>query len=296
MTELLGLGIAVIFILGARLALGEDEGIVSRAIRQPIPDKLVVLTFDDSSRSHHGIVRPILKEYGFGATFFITEGFDFPINKDDYLTWAQIRELHDDGFEIGNHTRNHLGINHRTLSCLDDELDGIAEGCAAQGIPAPVTFAWPGNANTEEAFALLHQRGILFARRGGAPEYPYDEGRGFAYEPGKDHPLLLPSAGDARPKWTLPDLIRAVEQARDGRIAILQFHGAPDTAHDWVSTGEQSFRSYMKYLKIEGYRVIALRDLQEYVDPAVTPEDYKAVIESRKKSVEAEAVETTSEK
>ncbi len=60
---------------------------------EPIPDKLVVLTFDDSAKSHYTIVRPILKRYGFGATFFITEGFDFPTNKTDYMTWEEIAEL-----------------------------------------------------------------------------------------------------------------------------------------------------------------------------------------------------------
>ena len=43
----------------------------------PIPEKLVVLTFDDSSASHHAVAAPLLKRYGFGATFFITEGFTF---------------------------------------------------------------------------------------------------------------------------------------------------------------------------------------------------------------------------
>ncbi|MEY4813667.1 MAG: Peptidoglycan-N-acetylmuramic acid deacetylase PdaA precursor, partial [Verrucomicrobiota bacterium] len=65
-----------------------------------VPDKLVVLTFDDSSASHYAVARPVLKRYGFGATFFITEGFTFPTNKKDYLTWGQIAELHRDGFEI----------------------------------------------------------------------------------------------------------------------------------------------------------------------------------------------------
>ena len=60
---------------------------------EPIPDKLVVLTFDDSAKSHYTTVRPILKRYGFGATFFITEGFDFPTNKTDYMTWEEIAEL-----------------------------------------------------------------------------------------------------------------------------------------------------------------------------------------------------------
>ena len=96
---------------------------------------------------------------------------------------------------------------------------------------------------------------------------------------------MIPSAGDARPKWTLPDFIRAAQQARDGRIAVLQFHGVPDTAHDWVSSQQQNFEAYMKFLSVEGYRVIALRDLVEYVDPEIVPADLNAVIEARRKSL-----------
>lgn len=266
-----------------------DEDAATRAVRKPIPDRLVVLTFDDSARTHYTFVRPLLKEYGFGATFFITEGFDFKENKQDYMTWEQIRGLHDDGFEIGNHTRDHLGITDKTVGQLPEQLEGIAEQCRAHGIPAPVTFAWPGNAFTPAALESLAEHGIRFARRGGAPEYPYDEGRGFAYEPGRDHPLLIPSAGDGRPKWTLPDFVRAAKQATGGRIAVLQFHGVPDTAHDWVSSSAQNFEAYMKYLKLEGYRVVALRDLAEYVDAAVAPVDYRAVIDARKESLDEQA-------
>lgn len=265
-----------------------DDNAKTDAVRKAIPDRLVVLTFDDSAKSHYTIVRPILKQYGFGATFFITEGFDFKSNKKDYMTWEQIRELHEDGFEIGNHTRDHLGITDKTRDQLSEQLDGIARQCTVHGIPVPVTFAWPGNATTPAALESLKNHGILFARRGGAPEYPYAEGRGFAFEPGLDHPLLIPSAGDARPKWTLPDFIRAVQQARDGRIAVLQFHGVPDTAHDWVSSDEQKFEAYMKYLNLEGCQVIALRDLLEYVDPNILPADVLAVIESRRKSLETQ--------
>ena len=270
----------IIMIFIPRIAVASDN-VAPTAARKAIPDRLVVLTFDDSSQSHYTVVRPILKQYGFGATFFITEGFDFKSNKKDYMTWEQIRELHDDGFEIGNHTRDHLGITEKNLSQLPEQLDGIARQCAAYGIPAPVTFAWPGNAITPDATAR-------YARRGGAPEYPYDEGRGFAFQPGLDHPRLIPSAGDARPKWTLPDFIRAVQQARDGRIAVLQFHGVPDTAHDWVSSQQQNFEAYMKFLSLEGYRVLALRDLIEFVYPAIVPADVNAVIEARRKILQTE--------
>ncbi|MCA9029228.1 MAG: polysaccharide deacetylase family protein, partial [Planctomycetaceae bacterium] len=237
------------------------------AVRQPIPDKLVVLTFDDASRSHFTVAAPTLKQYGFGATYFITEGFDFKTNKKDYLTWEQIKQLHEDGFEIGNHTRDHLGITDANVSRLDEQLGGIEQRCAEYGIPKPVSFAWPGNAISPQAFAILNEHGIQFARRGGAPEYPYEEGNGFAYQPGLDHPLLLPSAGDARPNWQLANFVRAVQQAKDGRIAVLQFHGVPDTAHSWVNLDQHDFEAFMKYLSLNDYKVIAMRDLAKYVDP-----------------------------
>ena len=203
---------------------------------EPIPDKLVVLTFDDSVKSHYTTVRPILKRYGFGATFFITEGFDFPTNKTDYMTWQEIAELHRDGFEIGNHTGNHASITKENVANLEEQLEAINKQCIAHGIPRTTSFAYPGNSIALEALPVLKKAGIRFARRGGSPEYKYPDGRGFAYEPGFDHPLLVPSAGDARPDWTLDDFIAAVEQARHGRIAVLQFHGVPDTAHAWVNT------------------------------------------------------------
>jgi peptidoglycan/xylan/chitin deacetylase (PgdA/CDA1 family) len=252
------------------------------AALEPIPDKLVVLTFDDSVKSHHSVVRPILKKYGFGATFFVTEGFDFAANKRDYMTWEEISELHADGFEIGNHTRDHLAVGPGNVDRLAEQVRAIAARCREHGIPDPVSFAWPGNAFDPAALAVLKAGGILLARRGGSPEYPYKEGRGFAYEPGLDHPLLVPSAGDARPDWTLDNFIAAVEQARRGRIAVLQFHGVPDRAHPWVHTSPAQFEAYMRRLAHGGYKVIPMRDLVKYVDPNVVPSDPLGVVKDRK--------------
>lgn len=75
------IGINLILLLGV---------VADLRAQQPVPDKLVVLTFDDSVRSHYTIVRPILKEFGFGATFFITEGFEFQTDKENYMTWGRV--------------------------------------------------------------------------------------------------------------------------------------------------------------------------------------------------------------
>jgi peptidoglycan/xylan/chitin deacetylase (PgdA/CDA1 family) len=257
---------------------------------EPIPEKLVVLTFDDSAKSHFETVRPILLKYGFGATFFVTEGFDFKDNKRDYMTWEEISQLQRDGFEIGNHTRDHLAITDKNASALAEQLQAIQDRCLEHNIPAPVSFAWPGNSISAKALDILREHGILFARRGGSPEYPYEKGRGFAYEPGFDHPLLIPSAGDARPDWEFEDVVQAAQQARNGKIAVLQFHGVPDTAHSWVSFPASLFELSMRYLAREGYQVIAMRDLARFVDPNISPTDPNGIIEDRKSQLASQKI------
>jgi peptidoglycan/xylan/chitin deacetylase (PgdA/CDA1 family) len=256
---------------------------LSAGALEPIPDRLVVLTFDDSAKSHFEHVRPILLKSRFGATFFVTEGWDFATNKKDYMSWDEIARLHADGFEIGNHTRDHLSVTEKTLRDLPAQLRGIDARCKEHGIPKPVSFAYPGNAISKDALPILKEHGIRFARRGGSPEHPYKDGRGFAYEPGLDHTLLIPTAGDARPTWGLDDLKAALAQAKHGKIVVLQFHGVPDTAHDWVSTRKDSFEAFMKHLADERYTVIAMRDLAKYIDPTVEPVDPFGAIEDRKR-------------
>lgn len=269
---------AVVLVVGCSSRPKAPQG----SPKQSIPEKLVVLTFDDSVESHYSVVRPILKRHDFGATFFVTEGFTFLKNKKDYMTWKQIKALHEDGFEIGNHTRNHMGVSQDTLGRLPGEISYIARQCEKHGIPRPVSFAYPGNAIHPNAFKILKSQGIRFARRGGYPEFPYKDGRGVAYEPALDHPLLIPSAGDARPHWTLTDFKRAVAQGQRGKIVVLQFHGVPDNDHPWVHTPPKLFEQYMQHLKEEKCTVIALRDLSRYIDHKNIPAEPFAIIESRK--------------
>ena len=84
-------------------------------IKKPIPDKTVVLTFDDGCLSHFDFVAPLLKKHGFGATFYITEGMGFKSRKDFYMTWEQIKSVEQMGFEIGNHTINHGPCSSKTI-------------------------------------------------------------------------------------------------------------------------------------------------------------------------------------
>jgi peptidoglycan/xylan/chitin deacetylase (PgdA/CDA1 family) len=245
------------------------------ANRQPIPDKLIVLTFDDSNNSDITTVAPILQRYGFGATFYVTRGLGADKDHEHFLTWDEVQQLDERGFEIGNHTKSHAGVKGLSKAELREELRFIQRECQQRGITVPVTFCYPGFGHAVHAVHVLRDEGFLFARRGVGPEYP-DGGqgsRGPAYDPNVDHPLLIPTTGYAGPEWGMEDLEWAVAQARDGKITVLVFHGVPGPLHPWVHTNPQDFEKYMQYLQDEGCHVIALRDLVKYVDPQAGPAD-----------------------
>jgi peptidoglycan/xylan/chitin deacetylase (PgdA/CDA1 family) len=255
------------------------------ANREPLPTNVVVLTFDDSVKTQVTFVAPLLDQLDFSATFFITEGFGFKTNKDDYMTWADILQLASMGFEIGNHTRDHMGVTATSLGRLAEQIEAVNADCQRRVIPQPVSFAYPGNSFDVGALPILKAAGIKFARRGGSPEYAYEQGKGVAYEPAEDHPLLIPTAGDARPNWTLDDFKKALSLGGKAKVVVFQFHGVPDLQHPWVSTPPDRFREYMLYLKEHDYHVLALRDLERYVDPAFEPPDPLAKIKRRQQQI-----------
>jgi peptidoglycan/xylan/chitin deacetylase (PgdA/CDA1 family) len=236
----------------------------------PIPDRLVVLTFDDGTKSDIAYVAPLLKRYGFGASFYVTEGLREIKRDDDNMTWDEIRQLNNLGFEVGNHTESHPDLAKLTKEQILAEIEGIEQRCKQYGIPAPKTFAYPLFHDSVPAAEVLLQKGYLFARRGVTPEFSDgDNGaRGPAYDPAKHYPLLIPITGYAGPKWGFQDLVWAVDQAKNGKIAVLNFHGVPFPRAPWVSVEPKVFAEYMKYLRDQKCTVIAMRDLVKYVKPA----------------------------
>lgn len=67
---------------------------------QRFPKNSVVLTFDDAMANNFSQALPILKKYGFSATFFVPVG---KLGQPGRLTWEEMGRLLADGMDIGSH-------------------------------------------------------------------------------------------------------------------------------------------------------------------------------------------------
>lgn len=79
-----------------------------------IPEKSVLITFDDGYTDNYTNALPVLKKYGLNATVFMISG---SIGKEGYMTEDQLKELETSGFEVQSHT-----VSHSRLSELSYEV------------------------------------------------------------------------------------------------------------------------------------------------------------------------------
>ncbi|MFO7633320.1 MAG: polysaccharide deacetylase family protein, partial [Caldilinea sp.] len=75
----------------------------------PLPDKPVVITFDDGYRDNYENAFPLLKERALQATIFVVTDF-MDEERPAYLTWDMAREMATAGISIESHGRNHIGL------------------------------------------------------------------------------------------------------------------------------------------------------------------------------------------
>ena len=93
---------------------------VGEAVRQ-FPKNTAAITFDDGSETDLLAAAPVLREFGFGATFFITTGW---LGRPGFLSASQLRELASLGFEIGAHSMTHAHLVDLDDAALHREISG----------------------------------------------------------------------------------------------------------------------------------------------------------------------------
>jgi peptidoglycan/xylan/chitin deacetylase (PgdA/CDA1 family) len=109
---------------------------------QPLPNRAVVLTFDDGYRTLMDFAAPAMKLYGYtGTVFVITQLMDE--NFTQYLTWSQAESLYAAGWKIEPHTKTHPRLAGRDRAYQLYEMLGSVQTVQAHIGTAPRFFAYP---------------------------------------------------------------------------------------------------------------------------------------------------------
>ena len=92
-------------------AVTQDQFAAYMSGEGSLPDRPVMITFDDGYVDNYEHAYPIMKKYGLtGTIFLIVDLMETP----GYLTWAQVQEMGRNGMEFGSHT-----MSHKPLTSFD---------------------------------------------------------------------------------------------------------------------------------------------------------------------------------
>jgi peptidoglycan/xylan/chitin deacetylase (PgdA/CDA1 family) len=104
-------------------------------------NKVVILTFGDTHKSQFSTSKPILDEYGFKASFFITCTYADDQKKTRHLSWDEILALQEDGQDIESKGMTPVNLNNVSLKALDFETASSKQCLENHGINSPNIFA-----------------------------------------------------------------------------------------------------------------------------------------------------------
>lgn len=129
---------------------------------KPLPEKSIVLTFDDGYADIYESVFPILKKYQMTATFYIIAQFTED-RKAGYVTWEQLREMANAGMEIGSHSSDHLDLRRKTTAFLNNQMLGSKRLIESRLGITVKTFAYPAGKYDARTLTVARTSGYLGA-------------------------------------------------------------------------------------------------------------------------------------
>ena len=137
-----------------------------------LPERPVVLTFDDGFADFLTDALPVLQKYGFGATLYIPTAFVGQTSRwlrqegeetRPILTWEQIREIDKAGVECGGHTHQHVQLDTVPLSRANEEIRQCKQLLEQQLGKPVLSFAYPFGYYTKSVKQCVHAAGYTSA-------------------------------------------------------------------------------------------------------------------------------------
>ncbi|RLU00485.1 MAG: hypothetical protein D9N11_12675 [Ketobacter sp.] len=195
---------------------------------QPIPDRTVVITFDDAYDDIVLRAAPMLKKHGFPFTVFVSTDF-VDRRQPGYMTWDQLRSLKKQGATLANHTRSHLHLLRRPedvgqkqwLQTVREEIDGAEQRIEDETGEQWRYFAYPYGEADEALIKAVTAWGYLgfgqqsgavnksLLRSGMAPRFPFNQSyQDLADFRIKASSMPLPLLKESFPGWVFEDAVK----------------------------------------------------------------------------------------
>lgn len=149
--------------LAAHLAMLSEHGFNTISLKQladhfihgaPLPERPIVLTFDDGYVSAYTAALPLLQQYDMTGTFFIVTGL---VGQAGYVTWDQVTALAAAGMEIGAHTVSHPDLRGLSGTALLHEIAGSGHVLADRLGLTVTVFAYPAGAYNADVAAAVRE-------------------------------------------------------------------------------------------------------------------------------------------
>ena len=137
-------------------------GAVAEAMAQGrvVGRRTTAITFDDGYEETSTIAAPLLRQFGFCATVFVTPA---EIGTPGFMTWDQVRALAQDGVQIGSHTMSHVYLPLLPHEKLRYEL-AESKRVLEQSLGRPIWWlSYPVGGFTPEIQLLAREAGYRAA-------------------------------------------------------------------------------------------------------------------------------------
>ncbi len=108
-----------------------------------LPQKPIVLTFDDGYVDHYVYALPALLQRDMVGTFFIVSDFPYSGNT-SYMDWGMVRELARAGMEVESHAQLHKTLANRNETYLKTQAENTLRSFQQELGYRPRIISYPG--------------------------------------------------------------------------------------------------------------------------------------------------------
>lgn len=125
-----------------------------------VPEKAIILTFDDGLEDFFTNALPVLQKYGFTASNAVITGM---IGNKEHMTMDQLRACNSAGIELISHSKSHFSMSGLGKDVLDVEVGEAKDFLKNKFGVEPVSFVFPSGKYNKLVLKMLKENGYKIA-------------------------------------------------------------------------------------------------------------------------------------